>query len=98
MIDVDVQSAKPLTFFVIFYETTGIPVWIGRKLHTRYRLSGKHKRNFAVLGGVAASVSESFFYTLFSKANKAIRVKWLSIIFVRLVSKHLGVQRKANEK
>lgn len=35
----------------------GIPVWIGRKLHTRYRLSGKHKRNCAVLGGVAASVS-----------------------------------------
>lgn len=34
----------------------GIPVWIGRKLHTRYRLSGKHKRNCAVLGGVAASV------------------------------------------
>ncbi|XP_055325034.1 E3 ubiquitin-protein ligase RNF19B-like [Sitodiplosis mosellana] len=34
----------------------GIPVWIGRKLHTRYRLSGKHKRNFAMLGGVAASI------------------------------------------
>ncbi|XP_031619580.1 E3 ubiquitin-protein ligase RNF19B-like [Contarinia nasturtii] len=34
----------------------GIPVWIGRKLHNRYRLCGKHKRNFAVLGGVAASV------------------------------------------
>lgn len=40
-----------------FLVVAGIPVWIGRKLHTRYRLSGKHKRNFAVLGGVAASVS-----------------------------------------
>lgn len=34
----------------------GIPVWIGRKIHTRYRLAGKHKRNCAVLSGVAASV------------------------------------------
>lgn len=35
----------------------GIPVWVGRKIHTRYKLAGKHKRNFAVLGGVTASVS-----------------------------------------
>lgn len=46
---------------LIFYSLNsfidaGIPVWIGRKLHTRYRLSSKHKRNCAVLGGVAASV------------------------------------------
>ncbi|KAJ6638021.1 E3 ubiquitin-protein ligase RNF19A [Pseudolycoriella hygida] len=34
----------------------GIPVWIGRKIHTRYRLAGKHKRNCALLSGVAASV------------------------------------------
>lgn len=34
----------------------GIPVWVGRKIHTRYKQAGKHKRNFAVLGGVTASV------------------------------------------
>lgn len=34
----------------------GIPVWVGRKIHNRYLTAGKHKRNFAVLGGVAASV------------------------------------------
>uniref|UniRef100_A0AAG5CRA4 RBR-type E3 ubiquitin transferase n=1 Tax=Anopheles atroparvus TaxID=41427 RepID=A0AAG5CRA4_ANOAO len=34
----------------------GIPVWVGRKIHTRYKSAGKHKRNFAVLGGVTASV------------------------------------------
>ncbi|XP_021693518.1 E3 ubiquitin-protein ligase RNF19B isoform X1 [Aedes aegypti] len=34
----------------------GIPVWVGRKIHTRYKLAGKHKRNLAVLGGVTASV------------------------------------------
>lgn len=48
-------STKKITH--IRFICTGIPVWIGRKLHTRYRLSGKHKRNCAVLGGVAASVS-----------------------------------------
>lgn len=35
----------------------GIPVWVGRKIHTRYKAAGKHKRNLAVLGGVTASVS-----------------------------------------
>lgn len=35
----------------------GIPVWVGRKLHTRYKGASKHKRNCAVMGGVAASVS-----------------------------------------
>lgn len=35
----------------------GIPVWVGRKVHTRYRQAGKHKRNCAVLSGVVASVS-----------------------------------------
>ncbi|XP_055631763.1 E3 ubiquitin-protein ligase RNF19B-like isoform X2 [Toxorhynchites rutilus septentrionalis] len=34
----------------------GIPVWVGRKIHARYKAAGKHKRNFAVLGGVTASV------------------------------------------
>uniref|UniRef100_A0A2M3ZGN9 RBR-type E3 ubiquitin transferase n=2 Tax=Anopheles braziliensis TaxID=58242 RepID=A0A2M3ZGN9_9DIPT len=34
----------------------GIPVWVGRKIHTRYKATGKHKRNLAVLGGVTASV------------------------------------------
>lgn len=35
----------------------GIPVWIGRKLYSRYKLSNKHKRNAAIVGGVVASVS-----------------------------------------
>ncbi|GAB6023925.1 hypothetical protein CHUAL_008656 [Chamberlinius hualienensis] len=35
----------------------GVPVWVGRKLHARYRLErNKHKRNLAVTGGVAASI------------------------------------------
>uniref|UniRef100_A0A1L8DSS0 RBR-type E3 ubiquitin transferase n=1 Tax=Nyssomyia neivai TaxID=330878 RepID=A0A1L8DSS0_9DIPT len=34
----------------------GIPVWVGRKIHARYKVAGKHKRNCAVLGAVAASV------------------------------------------
>ncbi|CAO1433764.1 unnamed protein product [Diamesa tonsa] len=34
----------------------GIPVWVGRKLHTRFKGAGKHKRNCAVMGGVAASM------------------------------------------
>ncbi|XP_056644385.1 E3 ubiquitin-protein ligase RNF19A-like [Diorhabda sublineata] len=34
----------------------GIPVWVGRKLFTRYKSSGKHKRNAAIVGGVVASV------------------------------------------
>lgn len=35
----------------------GIPVWVGRKLYTRYRTANKHKRNAAIIGGVTASVS-----------------------------------------
>lgn len=34
----------------------GIPVWVGRKLYTRFEHSNKHKRNFAIAGGVTASV------------------------------------------
>ncbi|XP_044728885.1 E3 ubiquitin-protein ligase RNF19A-like [Chrysoperla carnea] len=34
----------------------GIPVWIGRKLYTRYRSANKHKRNAAIIGGVTASI------------------------------------------
>lgn len=53
-----------MTFFV------GIPVWVGRKLHNRYKGSAKHKRNCAVMGGVAASVSlkniKRLFYTYWS--------------------------------
>ncbi|KAK7091632.1 E3 ubiquitin-protein ligase RNF19B-like [Littorina saxatilis] len=36
-----------------------IPVWVGRKIHARYRLSSKHRRNLAVTGGVAASILAS---------------------------------------
>lgn len=39
---------------------SGIPVWIGRKLYSRYKLSNKHKRNAAIVGGVVASVSTLF--------------------------------------
>lgn len=35
----------------------GIPVWVGRKLHARYRPTGKHKRMGIITGGVLASVS-----------------------------------------
>ncbi|CAG9806523.1 unnamed protein product [Chironomus riparius] len=34
----------------------GIPVWVGRKLHARYKGVSKHRRNCAVMGGVAASM------------------------------------------
>ncbi|XP_044262948.1 E3 ubiquitin-protein ligase RNF19A-like [Tribolium madens] len=34
----------------------GIPVWVGRKLYTRYKTANKHKRNAAIVGGVLASV------------------------------------------
>ncbi|XP_044756294.1 E3 ubiquitin-protein ligase RNF19A-like isoform X2 [Coccinella septempunctata] len=34
----------------------GIPVWIGRKMYTRYKNANKHKRNAAIVGGVLASV------------------------------------------
>lgn len=44
---------------------TGIPVWVGRKIHTRYKMAGKHKRNCAVLSAVTASVSYNLFLLLF---------------------------------
>ncbi|XP_014203877.1 E3 ubiquitin-protein ligase RNF19A [Copidosoma floridanum] len=34
----------------------GIPVWVGRKLYTRYKKVNKHKRNAFVAGGVTASI------------------------------------------
>ncbi|KAL0274611.1 UNVERIFIED_CONTAM: hypothetical protein PYX00_002707 [Menopon gallinae] len=34
----------------------GIPVWVGRKLYSRYENDNKHKRNLVVAGGVTASV------------------------------------------
>lgn len=37
----------------------GIPVWVGRKVHTRYRTASKHRRNLAVAGGVVASILAS---------------------------------------
>ena len=39
----------------------GIPVWVGRKIHAKYGQSGKHRRNVAITGGVAASVSTRFY-------------------------------------
>ena len=52
--------------FDVFCPSTGIPVWVGRKIHTRYKLAGKHKRNCAVLGAVTASVSYYSFVFLFA--------------------------------
>lgn len=40
------------------YYPSGIPIWVGRKLHARYSLSSTHRRNLAVVGGVTASVSD----------------------------------------
>lgn len=36
----------------------GIPVWVGRKIYSKYELvyTSKHKRNLAITGGVAASI------------------------------------------
>jgi len=34
----------------------GIPVWVGRKIHSRYQTIGKHRRNIAITGGVTASI------------------------------------------
>ena len=39
----------------------GIPVWVGRKLHSRYQTAGKHKRNVLITSGVTASVIVSPF-------------------------------------
>ena len=38
----------------------GIPVWVGRKIHSRYQTSGKHKRNIAITTGVTATVWKLF--------------------------------------
>ncbi|KAJ1529897.1 hypothetical protein ONE63_006627 [Megalurothrips usitatus] len=35
----------------------GLPVWVGKKIYTRYEFSNKHKRNLAIFGGVTATVS-----------------------------------------
>ncbi|KAE8741931.1 hypothetical protein FOCC_FOCC012491, partial [Frankliniella occidentalis] len=32
----------------------GLPVWVGKKIYTRYEFSNKHKRNLAIFGGVTA--------------------------------------------
>merc|ERR1711936_258358 len=34
----------------------GIPVWVGRKIHSRYQGTGKHQRNLAITSGVTASI------------------------------------------
>lgn len=49
----------------------GIPVWVGRKLYTRYKYANKHKRNTAIVGGVALSVSTFSVYSslIFNKSN-----------------------------
>ena len=39
----------------------GLPVWVGKKIYTRYEFSNKHKRNLAIFGGVTATVVASPF-------------------------------------
>lgn len=34
----------------------GIPVWVGRKVHSKYKTSSKHRRNLAITGAVATSI------------------------------------------
>ncbi|XP_045180224.2 E3 ubiquitin-protein ligase RNF19B-like isoform X2 [Mercenaria mercenaria] len=34
----------------------GIPVWVGRKIHSRFEHSSKHRHNLAIVGGVTASI------------------------------------------
>lgn len=50
-----IQHDKRLV--VSLLKILGIPVWVGRKLYTRYKSANKHKRNAAIIGGVIASVS-----------------------------------------
>ncbi|KAH1021667.1 hypothetical protein HUJ04_011155 [Dendroctonus ponderosae] len=38
-----------------------IPVWVGKKLFTRYRTANRHKRNAAIVGGVIASEENQMF-------------------------------------
>lgn len=47
-----------------YIDFAGIPVWVGRKLYTRYQKANKHKRNAFVAGGVTASVSQNKFYLI----------------------------------
>lgn len=51
--------------FIIF--VLGIPVWVGRKLYTRYKTANKHKRNAAIVGGVIASVSNVLTFPVYSR-------------------------------
>lgn len=49
-----------LIYIVIYIKknrVAGIPVWVGRKLYTRYKNGNKHKRNASIVGGVIGSVS-----------------------------------------
>lgn len=38
----------------------GIPIWVGRKIHSKLKTSKKHKRNISIFGAVLASVSSYF--------------------------------------
>lgn len=42
--------------FMLFIKP-GIPVWVGRKLYTKYEHANKHKRNFFMAVGTMAAVS-----------------------------------------
>ncbi|XP_034250678.1 E3 ubiquitin-protein ligase RNF19B-like isoform X2 [Thrips palmi] len=39
----------------------GLPVWVGKKIYTRYEFANKHKRNLAIFGGVTATIVASPF-------------------------------------
>lgn len=46
-----------MCFGFLLFTFIGIPVWVGRKLYSRYENDNKHKRNLVIAGGVTASVS-----------------------------------------
>lgn len=35
---------------------SGIPIWVGRKIHNKMKNAARHKRNIAVTGGVVAAI------------------------------------------
>lgn len=63
----------------------GIPVWVGRKLYSRYENDNRHKRNLVIAGGVTASVS--YFFLAYKKELTPILCgKVCAIIVAPLVS------------
>nr|CAD7574950.1 unnamed protein product [Timema californicum] len=53
----------------------GIPVWVGRKLYSRYELANKHKRNLAIAGGVTASLANTLVVLSSTAEDEEIEVR-----------------------